>query len=396
MTTWRILTGDVRDKLRELPPNSVQCVVTSPPYYGLRDYGTAQWEGGDPECDHLRVNDKRVGVKQVSNAGTNKLGFSSICGKCGATRIDAQIGLEQSPDDFVMSMVEVFREVRRVLRQDGTLWLNLGDSYAAERKGPVLPDSLRDGNTTGIPDGRAGNRSAEVLREAGIKSKDLMGIPWRVALALQADGWYLRADIIWDKINPMPESVEDRTTKSHEYLFLLAKSERYYFDAPAIYEQYDDPEGVPDAEDLPGLELPLTTFPDHIDARGKAVNKRAIKRPANRAGKNKRSVWRIPSQPYKGAHYATYPEALVTPCVLAGSRAYGKRCDCKALFGKDTCKCPEQADTVLDPFCGSGTTGVVAVRHERNFIGIELKPDHVQQARERIGTSVPLFAVEIS
>ena len=307
MTTWRLLTGDVRDKLTELPPNSIQCVVTSPPYFGLRDYGTAEM-----------VNGKIV---------------------------DKQIGLDQSPDEYVETLVKIFRQIRRVLKVDGTVWLNLGDSYAAERTGPVIPSFKGTDPGTSVPGERAGNRNPEILRAAGLKTKDLIGIPWRVALALQADGWYLRSDIIWSKPVPMPESVKDRPIKSHEYVFLLTQSDRYYFHTRQLWRMM--------------------------------------------------SVWTIPVQGYKGVHYATFPEDLARRCILAGSRMSGKRCECVALFGNANCRCePAPADTVLDPFCGSGTAGVVAVCEERNFIGIDLKPDHIAQARERIGQAAPLFAQE--
>jgi len=225
----RLYLTDARDL--PIPDNSVDCVVTSPPYWGLRDYGTGRWIGGDECCDHLQVNDARdtTQVKQVSNAGTNQLGYKNVCGKCGAQRDDGQLGLESTPEEYCASMVEVFREAWRVLKPTGTLWLNLGDSYVGTGHKGTYTDPEH-------PDGRNGQVIAINNRVAGLKSKDLVGIPWRVAFALQADGWYLRSDIIWSKPNPMPESVQDRPTKAHEYVFLLTKSPRYYYDADAIRE----------------------------------------------------------------------------------------------------------------------------------------------------------------
>lgn len=271
-----IYVGDNRQSLRRLPEKSVQVVVTSPPYWGLRDYGA-----------------------------------------------EGQIGLEQSPDAYVEELCQVFDEVWRVLKDDGTVWLNLGDSYASMRDSKVTPDSLRNGDGTKVAQGAA-NRNPKVLKEAGLKHKDLVGIPWRVAFALQARGWYLRSDIIWSKPNPMPESVRDRPTKSHEHIFLLTKNYKYYYDSEAIREEAVD-----------GL-------------------------------KNKRDVWPIQTKPFKGAHFAVYPPELVEPCVLAGSRI---------------------GDIVLDPFSGSGTTGVVAINNGRTYIGLELNPDYAQLSVDRIRDS---------
>jgi DNA modification methylase len=271
-----IYVGDNRQSLRRLPEKSVQVVVTSPPYWGLRDYGA-----------------------------------------------EGQIGLEQSPDAYVEELCQVFDEVWRVLKDDGTVWLNLGDSYASMRDSKVTPDSLRNGDGTKVAQGAA-NRNPKVLKEAGLKHKDLVGIPWRVAFALQARGWYLRSDIIWSKPNPMPESVRDRPTKSHEHIFLLTKNYKYYYDSEAIKEEAVD-----------GL-------------------------------KNKRDVWPIQTKPFKGAHFAVYPPELVEPCVLAGSRI---------------------GDIVLDPFSGSGTTGVVAINNGRTYIGLELNPDYAQLSVDRIRDS---------
>jgi DNA modification methylase len=273
---WRVIEADVRDGLDSLPDGCVQTVITSPPYWGLRDYGH-----------------------------------------------DAQLGSEATPDDYVDALVGVLRDVRRVLAPDGTLWLNLGDTYVG---------------------------------------KSLAGVPWRVAFALQRDGWYLRSDIVWSKPNPMPESVTDRPTKAHEYIFLLSKSARYYYDADAIKEPLT-------SETIRTARYDLR--PPNVDAS--RHDKFTIYRAAPTNGANKRSVWHVATQPYAGAHFATFPEDLITPCVLAGARA---------------------GDCVLDPFTGSGTTGAVAVRHGRDFIGIELNPEYVALARTRIAAVAPLFADE--
>ena len=241
MTTWRILAGDVRQTLATLPEASVQCVVTSPPYWGLRDYGTATWEGGDPSCQHRGTpkprQDTSGSTKRFSESRGAQPGKAQYARhvrdqcRCGARRIDAQIGLESSHFDYIDAMVDVFDQVRRVLRDDGVLWLNLGDSYANDGKW----GGETGGKQAYLPDATR-RRDGRERRVTGLKPKDLIGIPWRVALALQASGWYLRSDVIWSKPNPMPESIKDRPTKSHEYVFLLSKSERYFYDAAAIAE----------------------------------------------------------------------------------------------------------------------------------------------------------------
>lgn len=286
--------GDCLEVLRGLPDNSVHCCVTSPPYYGLRDYG-----------------------------------------------MDGQIGLEPTPDEYVSRMVAVFREVRRVLRDDGTCWVNLGDSYAS------------GGRKTRDSDGKLEEREMSVRPKdpRGIKPKDLLGIPWRVAFALQADGWYLRQDIIWAKPNPMPESVRDRCTKSHEYIFLLTKSARYFYDHEVIKES--------------GIQRPQGTKGEHAGQKYAAirnVNSSTLKA-AWRTTRNRRSVWTVATRPYSGAHFAVFPPQLIEPCILAG--------------------CPV-GGTVIDPFAGSGTTGAVALTHDRQFIGIELNPQYLELAKQRI------------
>jgi DNA modification methylase len=344
--TGRCIVGDNRLILPTLEAGSVQTCVTSPPYWGLRDYGTARWEGGDADCDH--TGDQRYYTEKSAGAASSEAFTEAgpenaerlkkarwreqgTCTKCGAVKIDSQLGLEKTPEEYVANMVQVFREVKRVLRDDGTLWLNLGDSYA----------------TNGGAHG-------------GLKPKNLIGIPWRAAFALQADGWYLRQDIIWSKPNPMPESVTDRCTKAHEYIFLLSKSARYYFDADAIAEPLaevtlNDARVGRDVSrgGIKDYETAGVQNPSHV--RANIFNNLGTTR-------NKRSVWTVTTKPFSGAHFATFPPDLIEPCILAGSKL---------------------GDTVLDPFGGSGTTGMVAESLGRNWVLIELNPEYEKLSRDR-------------
>lgn len=316
MSTFRLLVGDCREMLRTLPDESVHCVVTSPPYWGLRDYG-----------------------------------------------VNGQLGLEETPDEYVARMVEVFREVRRVLRSDGTLWLNLGDTYNAYNGNRGTESRYAgDRRTIGEPMFPPGHG----LMVPTLKPKDLVGIPWRVAFALQADGWYLRSDIIWHKPNPMPESVRDRPTKTHEYVFLLSKSERYFYDADAIKE--------PTRSLDPGHpSYRPNSARIAVEGRKEYHGKHEMSaRSYNPAGRNARSVWTIATRPYHGSHFATFPPELAERCILAG--------------------CPK-GGTVLDPFAGSGTTGMVATGQGRNAVLIELNPDYAELIRERIG---PMLEEEVA
>ena len=301
-----ILRGDVREMLGQLADCSIQSCVTSPPYWGLRDYGH-----------------------------------------------DGQIGLEQTPDEYVAEMVAVFREVRRVLKDDGVLWLNLGDSYSGSGKGPA-------GNLGAKHNERHLENKHSAIVPDGLKPKDLVGIPWRVAFALQADGWWLRQDIIWHKPNPMPESVTDRCTKSHEYLFLLTKSAKYYFDNEAIKE---DAKWSSDKRAGAG-RLTYNGKRQGTNGTGQEAFVSIVDK------RNRRSVWTIPTKPFRGAHFAVMPEALVEPCILATSR---------------------EGDTVLDPFLGSGTVGLVAQRHNRRWVGCELNPEYAKIAEERINKETNIF-----
>lgn len=309
MPDFQILIGDALEQLRTLPENSVDCVVTSPPYWGLRDYG------------HI-----------------------------------GQMGIERTPEEYVSGMSAVFREVHRVLKPNGTLWLNLGDSYTSggrtHRRDP-------DAKNTAL-----GLGSQRLDTPEGLKPKDLVGIPWRVAFALQASGWYLRSDIIWSKPNPMPESVTDRPTKAHEYVFLLSKTERYFYDHEAVKE--DAVSHLFDKRYSAGHSRDRNTEDWNREGAIRPHNGFKVNDTTN--GRNRRSVWVIQPRPFKDAHFAVMPEELAGLCILAG--------------------CPE-GGTVLDPFAGSGTVGAVSLRHGRSFIGIELNPAYASMASNRITAAVP-------
>ncbi len=354
MSKAKIIVGDVRTAMQSIPDQSVQTCITSPPYWGLRDYGTGTWLGGDESCSHKRdskYSDKTItGHKNPAIGGVGDAIYKSICERCGATREDDQLGLEESPQQYVDQMVEVFREVWRVLKDDGTLWLNIGDSYAGSGKGPA-------GNLGATHNERHMEHKHSAIVPDGLKPKDLVGIPWRLAFALQADGWYLRQDIIWHKPNPMPESVTDRCTKSHEYVFLLTKSRHYFYDHEAIKEPVAQDWGTRDR----------TQGKYHNEGSGLTPHSGLTKSYETR---NKRDVWTVATKPYKEAHFAVMPEALVEPCLLAGSAA---------------------GDTVFDPFTGSGTVGMVALRHNRNFVGTELNATYAELAVNRIYNDAPLL-----
>jgi DNA modification methylase len=331
-----IICGDALEKLKELAPGQFDCCVTSPPYWGLRDY-----------------------------------------------KSEGQLGLEPRPEDYVDRLVGIFREVRRVLKKDGTLWLNMGDCYVT---GSGKMGARSRGNRPRGKSSLAGNSQLETMEAparpqiAGLKPKDLAGIPWRVAFALQADGWWLRQDIIWSKPNPMPESVVDRPTKSHEYIFLLAASEKYHYDAAAIREpaSWDDKrKRIPSGwqTDQGGHHERIGNYkPRHSGNKGRKFGGEDGQRPNDHLGKgvpwfdrdgkrNKRSVWTVTTKRCPEAHFSTFPEKLIEPCILAGCQPGG---------------------VVLDPFFGAGTTGIVALRLGRNFVGIELNPDYVEMAQRRI------------
>jgi DNA modification methylase len=382
----KILQGDCIQSLKKLEDESVNTCITSPPYWGLRDYN-----------------------------GEEK-----------------QLGLEDTPEEFVDNLVKVFREVKRVLRDDGTVWLNLGDTYSSHKDCKSTPQSLAKGMQSEvahvIEKGKSVSRNTKKLKAAGLKNKDLIGIPWRVALALQQDGWYLRQDIIWHKPNPMPESVKDRCTKAHEYIFLLSKNVKYYFDNEAIKEDAVRAGKIPK-----GKKYSSELADDKIG--GKHTRETLNEKPVA-PKRNKRSVWTVTTKPFKGAHFATFPMDLIEPCVLAGcpekicvdcgkpykrvmqkpkqlevnrnkrsgtdDRKVGgvldkynrenppidlgvqKQCDCETNETK--------AGTVLDPFAGSGTTGIVAANHARNSVLLELNEEYIEIAKKRIKEQAGMFA----
>jgi len=343
-----LVIGDALECLRELPADSVDCCVTSPPYWGLRDYKIppSVW-GGDPDCRHRWGGEGKSGQRLRNGEGSNTAkqavaitlhpSTGAFC-DCGAWR--GALGLEPDYRLYVGHLVAVLREVWRVLRPDGTLWLNLGDCYANN--------------------GCGGGSVFDSRVPAGLKAKDLVGIPWRVAFALQDDGWWLRRDIIWAKPNPMPESVRDRPTTAHEYLFLLTRSARYYYDSAAIKE----PSGP---KNFRGNHQPYCRpSAERSGSGGKTVgnNKSAFR--AATQQRNKRSVWTVTPAPFAGAHFATFPPALIEPSILAGCRPGGM---------------------VLDPFAGAGTTALVARRLGRDFIGVELNPAYAEMARQRLAAA---------
>ena len=441
----KVINGNCLEMLNQLPEQSVNTCVTSPPYWGLRDYGTAEWEGGDENCDHT-INDGTFDPKKGIEVERPIRGVDkNFCIKCGAVRKDSQLGLEETPEEYVENMVAVFREVKRVLRDDGNVWLNLGDSYSSQPAGNKKPSGFSQTRPSRKKHGK-GTETVDLPKKRNlgisVKPKDLVGIPWMVAFALRADGWYLRQDIIWHKPNPMPESVTDRCTKSHEYIFLLSKNKKYYYDNEVIKEDSIDPESLTGRRPRNAAQM------FHHDAKnykfsgsvnedgtlgdvGKVYNKR-----------NKRSVWTITTKPYKEAHFATYPPDLIEPCILAGcpeevcvkcETPYERKVESKRLkrneLPKDDpryrpntyegsykdingkadagytetkdlglekqCQCESnetKAGTVLDPFGGAGTTGLVAQQHNRNAVLIELNPEYAEMAKNRIYNDAPLFA----
>lgn len=378
--SFRIHQGDALTVLRTLSDESVHCVITSPPYWGLRDYGTASWEGGDPRCDHLMSTGTQGPTNHRANrTHTQRVPYKEECGRCGAVRLDQQLGLEATPELYVAAMVEVFREVRRVLRADGTLWLNMGDCYSGGRRG-------KDSNSTleGSRQNQAESRRALGSRKTGLAEKQLVGMPWRLALALQADGWWLRQDIIWHKPAPMPESVRDRCTKAHEYVFLLSRSKRYHYDQDSIKEpaspnSYDRGKGVhPKAANVPaGWD---TQPGNHRQLKGRYPRTKqnasfslAVRHPVKR--RNKRDVWTLDPMPTPEAHFATFPIELPELCLKAG--------------------CPE-GGLVLDPFAGAGTTGLACLKNNRRFLGIELNADYIKIALQRARKYYPLLMEAIA
>jgi len=463
----KILNMDALVGLKTLETESIDMCVTSPPYWGLRDYGTASWEGGNNGCDHKI--DPGKPRKQTTNAGTIEIQFKDTCPKCGAKRIDDQLGLEATPEEYIGKMVEIFREVRRVLKKEGSCWLNMGDSYNGS-------GGEHDAGQSGLTKNRKDVAFVPGRHLSNLKPKDLCGIPWMLAFALRADGWYLRQDIIWAKPNPMPESVTDRCTKSHEYLFLLTKSgtpqywtnprknhgvsikpepdyiwrhketnieldvdpndenykkinmwrgHDYFYDADAIREKSTESTIQRLSQDVEN-QIGSDRVPFKDNGNMKAVGG---------GNRNKRSVWTINTQPYSEAHFATFPEKLVEPCIKAGTSEKGCCSECGKAWdrvvekkhygsnetkdsrqGEDGMVCPgyppsvgyEAAKTigwqpgcscdveiipcvVLDPFGGAGTTGLVARKLGRNYIMIELSKDYKEIAERRLHKELGMF-----
>ena len=365
-----ILQGNALELLDTLEPESVQTCITSPPYWGLRDYQTTPqlWDAST-NCNHnfqlettthenrtakglVKLGEKYAGGghKQASIPTTEiQTGFCKHC-----TGWLGELGQEPTPELFIDHLVQIFRKVAKVLKDDGTLWVNIGDSYANDKNWKSTPQTMskkhRGEVLSKVVHGNTTN-----LKKAGLKNKDLVGIPWMLAFALRADGWYLRQDIIWAKKNGMPESVTDRCTKSHEYIFLLSKSQKYYFDHEAIKEDAVSTDNV--VRDRDTTKLNNTAGRSRM---GGLAKNDYIK-------KNKRSVWHIATQPFKEAHFATFPPELIRPCILAGSKT---------------------GDTVMDVFNGAGTTGLVALQHGRNYTGLELNQDFIDITNKRLASTL--------
>ena len=436
----RILIGGALERLRELPAESVHCAVTSPPYWGLRSYEGDTWDGGDASCDHMRLaRSQRTSTLTggaAPNASNRMEGWPDrVCGKCGARRTGVMIGLEPTFDKHLERLVAVFREVRRVLRSDGTLWLNYGDAYAGSwgaqsRLNPVTGISARQVEARL---GARANKTGSLSRvPAGLKPKDLMMMPARVALALQADGWWLRSEVVWHKPNPMPESCTDRPTSAHEKLYLLAKRATYFYDAEAVRIP---PQGRL-AGIIPGRPTATRKGTDAHDNRETFIRTRTSEEQAA-LGSNLRNVWTIATESFPDAHFATFPTALVEPCIRAGTSERGVCAACGAPWVREvenpkvpdamrnrggkmdyhsrelgagqkmqnwrnenpprttgwrpSCECIREHEhaqrvpaTVLDPFGGAGTVGVVAQRLGRDAILIEISPTYAAMARQRI------------
>jgi len=361
-----------------LVSNCVNCVVTSPPYFGHRDYQTATWVGGDSNCTHIQRNQVHGGEAARPYQESVTFHYKGKCELCGAVSIDNQLGMEDTPEKFVNNLVIVFREIWRVLKGDGVAFLNLGDTYmssggASRHLGYSDPK---------YKNGRNGEHiEPQAFKHEYIRPKSLIGIPWRVALALQQEGWIIRNDIVWTKNNPLPESVTDRFTKSHEYVFMLSKSERYYFNAKAVeepsvtyqYEKRNIPGVVRDrSHDYDSKIKKMNNITGNMSKRGvtRTTKELNLKPQEDKtyATRNRRDVFNINTKPCNLAHFAVMPEELVNICILAG--------------------CPEDG-TVLDPFCGAGTTGLVAKTNSRKFIGLELNMDFIKIAEKRLFAVTP-------
>lgn len=433
----KVLIGDALERLRTLDDGSVHCVVTSPPYWGLRDYSRCG-------CSHARLRGE-TGAGDVSG-NYPIIAPNPLCPICHGTGLidgvkEHQLGLEKTPEEYITKMVEIFREVKRILRSDGTMWLNMGDCYAGGAGGydpKYETDEWKDQKHGFIrQDGGNYREKRAWTKHSTLKPKDLVGMPWRLAFALQNDGWYLRSDIIWSKPNPMPESVRDRPTKSHEYIFLLTKNARYFYDQEAMREKGTTPYRSTDF--IPKSKRDSVR---QSGASGASWNNRTDE---ERYGRNTRSVWEMPTQPYSEAHFATFPEELPRRCIKAGTSEKGCCAECgapwerivepteeykktlefvksregqeslrstsmqrfrndgvlpkgvsrsaqyKTISWRPTCQCDAEVVpcVVLDPFAGSGTTGLVARSLGRKVILIELNPQYGKLIKQRAMSNVP-------
>lgn len=415
----RLALGDARERLREMPAELAQCLVTSPPFWSLRDYGTGRWEGGDPACSHgiVKLNDgpkQSAGQAPSGHASAAERVARTLC-RCGAEKVeDRQIGLEETPEEWVDALVDVMREARRVLRKDGVAWLEVGDTYnaynanrGASRSHSAHADPSRNGHGRG-------------LSTAGAKNKDLVGAPWMLAFALRADGWYLRAENIWNKTNGMPESATDRPTRTHTQVFLLSRSARYFYDRHAVLEPHQH-----DGRKQTKVSSNGAGFSTHANYE----NRQGAERWPG-AGRNLRSVWSMPTEATHHGHYAAFPEHLAARCILAGTSEHGACPGCgapytrvvdeefvpqadvdaesvrgegdasngwegyprgskdvKTLGWEPTCGCDAGEpvpQVVLDPFMGSGTTAVAARALGRHAVGVELSEEYLGIADERL------------
>lgn len=371
--------GDTLSVLRELAPGSVDCVVTSPPYYGLRDYGTATWDGGDPECDHVeKAAPDLAGTSGLNSPVRQEMRARDVCGRCGAVRVDQQYGLEETPAAYVETMCNVFHEVRRVLADDGTLWLNLGDSYVSTQR------SNNQGSSSSTLESKGSAKTTGVTisgtSRPGLPAKNLLGMPWRVAFALQADGWFLRNAIVWSKPNAMPESVTDRLSCKYELVFLLSKSRTYWFDLAPIREQLTRPEALDEQIIVGGNHPTVGQRRGGVYGLGNSAladngrrfggNPGSTIGSTHRLGRNPGDVWMIPTSPYPDAHFAVMPQTLALRCIAAGCKPGG---------------------IVLDPFSGAGTTGLAATRLGRRYVGIDLSAEYLDMSLRRMvrGSSDP-------
>jgi DNA modification methylase len=428
--------ADVMDYLRGLPDACVNLVVTSPPYFGLRDYGTAAWDGGDPACDHVnnakatkKFGNPEFNANRPSREETKTAGYyASVCPKCGARRIDQQIGLEATPAAYVARMVDVFREVKRVIRDDASVYVNLGDSFGSGEIG--RNDAVQERTLDGRPIGkqRATNERQQARRTSGLPPKSLMLIPHRFAIAMQDDGWLLREDIVWQKPNPMPESVRDRCTRSHEYIFHFTKGPRYWYDAQAVSEPVTQS----------SIDRAKYSFENSKDRSGGSNSPDTLRAdqlvPAGGL-RNRRSVWTINPANFKSAHFATFPEDIPEICIKAAcpewccdqcgapyeaqvervaaipqrhsqsldasrndtARAggfYDAQINRTGYAPSCTCNAGKRAGVVMDIFMGAGTVGLVAKKLNRRYIGCDLNAEYVKMATDRInGISYTLFSL---